>query len=236
MVSIVIPAYNEEKMIQKCLGSLVAQKTQQAFEVIVVDNNSTDKTYEIVQRYKDKLNVSVIKETTKGRGAARSTGFKHAKGNIILSTDADTILPSNWIEKMTHAFKNPQVAAITGTCKINDCSRFINFIFNIFQPFSMIFYRIVFGYFWLSGFNSGIRKETYEKSGGFNRKLNALEDVEIAKKIKPFGKIKFIYTTPVTFSGRRFKKGFIKGLLSYITIYSMYQLDKKRNIMLSDMR
>ena len=99
-VSVVIPAYNEDMVIDMCLDSFVLQKTKHKFEVIIVDNNSTDNTYNLVKSYENKLNLKVIKEEQKGRGVARNTGFAHATGDIILSTDADAIVPPHWIETL----------------------------------------------------------------------------------------------------------------------------------------
>lgn len=75
MLSVVIPAYNEEELIGNCLNALVAQKTTEEFEVIVVDNNSRDKTAEIAEKYKSKLNLKILLQKEKGRGAARQKGF-----------------------------------------------------------------------------------------------------------------------------------------------------------------
>lgn len=231
-VSIVIPAFNEEKYIKNCLESLVSQKTRHKFEVIVVDNNSEDKTIQIVQKFKDRLDLKIVQEKKQGRGAARAKGFKEACGEIILSTDADTILPTDWIE----ALAKPIIAgtlATTTACKINDGSKYKNTIFNLFQPQSMFFYRFLFGHFWLSGFSFGILKSAYEKSGGFNQNLQAQEDIDLSWKVTKLGKIKFI-NKPVTFSGRRFRKGLIQGLYEYTK--ALIQLILKREIYLSNIR
>lgn len=236
MISVVVPAYNEEKTISSCLDSLLNQKTNQKFEVIVVNNNSTDKTEEIVRKYKNKLNLKIILEKRKSRGTARYAGFKVAKGEVIFSTDADIIVPENWIEEMTSLFKDKKIVAVTGTCKINDCSRIKNKIFNLLQPTAMILYRIISGHFWLSGFSFAIRKAAYIKAGGFNPKLNIQEDVDLGFKVKKVGKIKFIKNLPVIFSGRRFKNGLIKGNLPYIKTFIEYFLLKKEDVYLGDVR
>ncbi len=234
LISVVIPAYNEEKTIGRTLQSLVIQKTNQKFEVIVVDNASTDKTPEIVQKYKDKLNLTLIQEKRKGRGQARFTGFRTAKGDILLSTDADTILPLDWIDKMTTPFKNPKIAAVTGGCRIEDCSMRINKTFNIFQPLSMFTYRLFFRHFWLSGFNFAIRADIYKISGEFDPKSLSNEDTELSFRVAKRGKIKFVHQ-PVTVSGRRVKNGFARGMMPYMTGY-IQQFTFKKPADLSDIR
>ncbi len=235
MISVVIPAFNEEKNIVACLDALSAQRTKQKFEVVVVDNNSTDKTSSLVRNYKNKLNVRVIFEKEKGRGAARARGFSDARAEIILSTDADTIVPPDWIEKMVTNLRSSSAVAVTGTCMINDCGFITNTLFNFNQPLFMRIYRLFYGHFWLSGFNFAIYKEAYKKSGGFDTKLNAQEDIDISMKVAKVGKIKFVRDSVVLFSGRRFKKGFLRGTVPYVTTFIAYFILGKE-ITLADVR
>lgn len=235
MVSIVIPAYNEEKIISQCLDSLCAQNTKQKFEVIVVNNNSTDQTEKIVKKYKDRLPLMIINEKNKGRGWARFAGFKVARGGIILSTDADTEVPKNWVEKLSAVLNDQDIVAVSGPCKINDCSPSENIIYNLIQPLVMMGYAVVFRHYWLNGFNFGVKKEAYLKSGGFNPKLNAQEDVDLGFKVNKVGKIKYI-NLPVTCSGRRFRGNLLKGLISYPKIFIEYYFLKKKEVDLSDVR
>ncbi|HEV7453871.1 MAG TPA: glycosyltransferase family 2 protein [Candidatus Saccharimonadales bacterium] len=93
-VSIVIPAYDEERHLGACLDAVQAQ-TSPVFEVIVVDNNSTDRTAAVARRYPF---VRVVKESQQGRVFARNTGFDAARGDIIGRIDADIRLPENWVE------------------------------------------------------------------------------------------------------------------------------------------
>ena len=93
-VSIVIPAYNEERHLAASLDAIATQ-TSPVLEVIVVDNNSTDQTVAIAKRYPF---VRVIRESTQGRVFARNAGFNAAKGDIIGRCDADIRLPAHWVE------------------------------------------------------------------------------------------------------------------------------------------
>ena len=235
MVSIVIPAYNEEKNIGKCLEAFLRQKTKHKFEIILVDNNSRDRTIEIASQFKKKLHIKIIHEMQKGRGAARKKGFNQAKGEIILSTDADTIVPLDWIEKLTLPFKDEKIIAVTGTAKIDDCSQFINSLYNQSQPLLMKGYKTIFGYYWLHGFNFAIRKSTYKRSKGFNKKLNGQEDLDLGYKIKNYGKVKLAEEITVQSSGRRFKKHPMKGAFMYLKSFSEYWL-KQNSVYLSDIR
>jgi glycosyltransferase involved in cell wall biosynthesis len=84
-LSIVIPAYNEECSIAACLQSLARQQTDVQYEVLLVDNNSTDATVETAQAAAIGLDFHVVREPRQGRGAARGTGFNVACGDIIFS-------------------------------------------------------------------------------------------------------------------------------------------------------
>ena len=177
------------------------------------------------------MNLVIINENRKGRSPARLAGFKHASGQIILSTDADARVPIDWVEKIMVALdKDASASAITGTCKIIDYSWFKNSIFNFFQPFSMRIYRLLFGHYWLSGFNFAIRRDTYTKSGGFDPDLNGLEDIDLTFKVSKVGKIKFLPNLCVTMSGRRFQKGLIKGVKPYLSSFISYYWLKRKDI------
>lgn len=114
-ISIVIPAYNSEKTLEQCLDSLINQDFND-FEIIVVDNNSTDKTKKIIFDFikKDKR-VRYVFEKERRRGAARNTGEKMAKGEIILMTDSDCILPKDWIKKMADPIIKKESEAVQGS-------------------------------------------------------------------------------------------------------------------------
>lgn len=233
-VSIVIPAYNEEKYIENCLNSLKDQKTNLKYEVIVVDNNSQDATVKVAQSFKDQFKIRTIHESKQGRGAARARGFEEAKGWMILSTDADAIVYPDWIDTLVASLDGKMVATTT-SCKTLDLGPLKNAIFNFFQPIATYVYRGFFGYFWLAGFSFAIKKDVYIKSGGFNPNLQALEDVDLAQRVAKFGKIKFIQK-PVIFSGRRFKKGLFKGLFQYVYAHTMANIFKKRTAYLNNVR
>lgn len=223
--SVVIPAYNEEKYIENCLRSLVDQKTNLSYEVIVVDNNSDDATAKIAQSFTDQFKIRTIHEPKQGRGAARARGFEEAKGDVILSTDADAIVYPEWIDTLVAGLDGKMVATTT-SCKTSDLGFTKDAIFNFFQPAATYVYRIFFGYYWLAGFSFAIKKDVYIRSGGFNPNLQAIEDTDLASRVANLGKIKFI-NKPVIFSGRRFKKGLASGIFEYIKTF-IYAYTLKR--------
>jgi glycosyltransferase involved in cell wall biosynthesis len=114
-VSVVIPAYNEEVFIGRCLGAMVGQSVE-ADEIIVVNNNSTDKTVEIAKRF----HVKIVKEKIQGMIPARNRGFDEAKYNIMARCDADVIVPNNWIELIKKNFGKKDIDALSGPVAYTD--------------------------------------------------------------------------------------------------------------------
>jgi len=100
LVSIVIPVYNSEKYLFKCLDSVVKQ-TYQNIEIIIVDNNSTDQSINIINEFslKDKR-IKVYKESRKGVVYARKLGVENSKGKYIASVDSDDSLNAKYIEEL----------------------------------------------------------------------------------------------------------------------------------------
>lgn len=109
-VSIVITAWNEEVSILRTIASLAATTTSIPIEIIVVNNNSYDKT----QQTLNKLHVKSIFQPVQGWGPARQLGMEAAKGKYILMADADCLYPHGWVDDMTKALKTPGTVCVYG--------------------------------------------------------------------------------------------------------------------------
>lgn len=115
-VSIVIPAYNEERYLAACLQA-IEQQTIAPFEVIVVDNNSSDATADVARQFSF---VTVIHEPKQGVMHARNAGFDAAKGDVIGRIDVDTILSPTWVATVQQVFADPTVDAASGSIGFYD--------------------------------------------------------------------------------------------------------------------
>jgi cellulose synthase/poly-beta-1,6-N-acetylglucosamine synthase-like glycosyltransferase len=114
-VSVVIPAYNEENNIYRTLSSLASNLTTLRVELIVINNNSTDRTQEVL----DALGVRSYFQPQQGIAYARQLGLAHAKGQYHLCADADSLYPPFWIEIMTRAMvRQPEVVCVYGRYSI----------------------------------------------------------------------------------------------------------------------
>ncbi|MDL2342111.1 MAG: glycosyltransferase family A protein [Patescibacteria group bacterium] len=115
-ISIVIPVYNEGEHLAACLKAIAAQ-TVTPYEVIVVDNNSTDNSVAIAKQFKF---VTVISERRQGVVYARGRGFNTARGEVIGRIDADTLIPHNWVATIQTVFADPKLAAVSGAVTYHD--------------------------------------------------------------------------------------------------------------------
>ncbi|MBK8485389.1 MAG: glycosyltransferase [Saprospiraceae bacterium] len=133
-VSIVIAARNEEATILDCITSCLKQNyPAHLFEVIVVDDQSEDDTYEILETIEDPkfvmMRLGVYKRTTiKGsKKKAIAYGINHAKGEIICTTDADGIVPENWVLSMVSYFNHQKIKLVSGPVGIMQSNNFLNY-------------------------------------------------------------------------------------------------------------
>jgi cellulose synthase/poly-beta-1,6-N-acetylglucosamine synthase-like glycosyltransferase len=192
MISIIIPAYNAEKIITYTIKSLLNQDyPKNKYEIIVVDDGSIDNTKQVIKNFK---NVKLLEQTHKGPAAARNLGVKHAKGNIVLFTDSDCIPDKNWIKNMVEPFKNPEIVGVSGTYKtLNKESLIARFVgYEIEQRHERMKKEKHIDF--IGTFSAGYRKNIFFKFGGFDTrfKTSSGEDPELSFKISKAG-LKMIF-------------------------------------------
>ncbi len=203
-ISVVIPAFNEEKLIASCLKSVIDQ-SEKPDEIIVVNNNSTDKTAKIASSFKE---VTVITEKRKGTIFARNKGFDSASGDIIVRTDADTRVPKSWIKKIKkHFADDPELYAISGPARFEKIPKAIQL--NNWTVIALnATFKQTLGYDLLYGPNLAITKFAWHKIRNevcMNDKI-VHEDIDLAVHIAKYGKIVFDEKIVVVSSSRRLKK------------------------------
>jgi len=188
----VIPAYNEENNILRTLNSLANNKTKWSVEIIVVNNNSKDRTKELVES----AGINCILETVQRISAARNAGLGAANGKYVLTADADTLYPENWIELMINPMEEKDAIAIcygrfahiptANTPRI--VYFFYEYIADTIRWFNKTFREEAVNVY---GFNSGFRKTDGLAVDGFNFPAGAGEDGWFALKLreKGFGKL-----------------------------------------------
>jgi glycosyltransferase involved in cell wall biosynthesis len=209
-VSVVIPVFNEEALIARCLTALLNQ-TAKPFEIIVVDNNSTDLTATIAKSY----GARVIQEKQQGMIYARNAGFNAAAGEIIARIDADTTVPKDWIKKINrHFIQDPNLIALSGPTFFED-AKFNHLL--IVEPILIASWKLIFEHDLLYGPNYVVSKKAWEKIKNtvcLNDKL-VHEDFDMAIHLGrlKMGKILFDKKFTAEVSERRWRKA--KSYLEY---------------------
>ncbi|WP_052807395.1 glycosyltransferase [Risungbinella massiliensis] len=125
LVSVVIAAYNEEKVIKKTIES-VLQSDYAKLEILIINDGSTDQTEQVIlNHFGSHPNVHVITKANGGKTAAINLGYQEAMGELIVSIDADTIIATNTINLLVRHFQNPEVAAVSGNVKVGNVNNIV---------------------------------------------------------------------------------------------------------------
>jgi peptidoglycan-N-acetylglucosamine deacetylase len=119
-VSIVVPAYNEELVVEKTIRSLLASDYS-TYEIIVIDDGSQDNTSKVVaETFSDDDRVRLFTVANAGKAAALNAGLRHARGEIIVALDADTLFTPQTVASLAHRFYDKQLGAIAGNAKVGN--------------------------------------------------------------------------------------------------------------------
>jgi peptidoglycan/xylan/chitin deacetylase (PgdA/CDA1 family) len=211
-VSVIIPAYNEEAMIGCTLESLSKQDYEGSIEIIVVDNNSTDGTAAAAGAW----DVRVVRESRKGYIYALIRGFECASGDILVTTDADTVLPRNWISTLARTFEeDAQVVAAGGGIEFYDANWKGRLFAACILPIALSYDRLCFSYPHLWGANMAVRRSAFIKAGGWTGKFNLHADADLSRRMAQVGKVKMLNSLKVSTSARRFNHHLLTNLLVY---------------------
>jgi glycosyltransferase involved in cell wall biosynthesis len=217
-ISFVIPAHNEEATVGKCLTSVLKEietnhlEIGKDVEVVVVNNASTDKTKEVVQKF---AAVRLVDEPTKGLVHARKAGFDNSTGELVANIDSDTHLPTGWLAVVLKNFNNTHVVGLSGPYIYDDISALERAFVKLFYAIGYIFYWIAHYIFrsgaMLQGGNYIVRRDALQKIGGFDTRIIFYgEDTDIAKRLGDVGEVRWTWSLPMYTSGRRLRK---EGLL-----------------------
>ena len=209
LASIVIPTWNEEENIVRTLSSLADLQPEIPIELLVVNNNSTDKTQEIL----DRCGVISIFEPRQGIPYARQSGLEAARGKYILCADADSLYPVKWADKLVDALREQGVVAVYSRHSFIPCEKASRFTLAIWESVGEIVY-------WLRsrkrphlnamGLSFGFVKTDADAVGGFDLNQRRGSDGKLAFYLSKRGQIKPVSDTDAviwTHSRRLFEKG-----------------------------
>jgi glycosyltransferase involved in cell wall biosynthesis len=201
-VSIVVPAYNEEKKLLNLLSSLANQQTRYRTELIVANNNSKDHTQALL----DACGVRSVLVTQQGIGFARQAGLEAARGRYIVNADCDCIYPPTWVDALVKPLANPTVVCTYGTYSFLPSA--INprwaLLLHETAAKAIFYWRRWKGWECVNvlGFNFGFRRQDALDVGGYNTNFKrgfahdnndeASEDGWMAMTLQAKGKLRHV--------------------------------------------
>ena len=222
-ISFIIPAYNEEKNLGKCLESILTEIDNVGIltEIIIVNNASTDGTKFIALNFNK---VRVVDEPKKGLVFARAAGAKVANGELLAHIDADCLLPKGWTNTALKQFESDEnLVALSGPHIFYDLPLWKQIVVRLFYSLAVFVAWLNASVFRtgsvLQGGNFVVRKWAWEKMGESASEFNFYgEDTELCRKLFLLGKVKFTFSLPIKTSGRRLAE---EGLFVIGTRYAL---------------
>ncbi|MFF0267620.1 glycosyltransferase family A protein [Kribbella sp. NPDC004536] len=215
--SVVIPAYNEERWIGECLESLCRQDFTGGYEVIVVDNNCTDRTAEIARGY----GATVVAEPTPGVCAARNRGTQAARGEIVVSTDADTVFDSGWLAGIDRRFRqSPERVAVAGPCRYPDGPWWGKVYVRVLFEGVHLTYQLTGRVGYVTATNIAFRKDAwtgYDVTG-----TQGADELGLLRELRSRGEVAFDRGNATSTSARRLAQGLTYNVVvSFLYYYAL---------------
>jgi len=219
-ISIVIPAYNEERYIARTIESIKKQNFRGSYEIIVVNNASTDKTAEVAKKH----GAIVVDEPERGVCSARQAGTRAASGEIIVSTDADTIFKEDWLSNIFDSFKRDDfIVSSVGPFLYIDPplwgKLYCKFLFGLVG----IVFKISGKVFYSPASNFAFKKSVWEECGGYNTNLTqGGDEYDLLRRLKHYGGVAYLDKNTVMTSSRRLKYGLFYNLFITLGLYYFF--------------
>ena len=236
LISLIVPAFNEEITIKKSIQSLI-ELDYPNYEIIVIDDGSTDGTLSIAKEFQKSKKVKVIHQTNSGKPKALNNGIKNSTGEIIVTVDADTNLKKDALKKISARFvNNKQIGAVAGNVKVIPENSLMNIIqgteytvgINLVRKAQSMLGCVMI----VPGPIAALKREAVEKVGLFSNDTFA-EDFDITMKILEQGyKVQYEDTAISYTDAPKNLEDFIKQRRRWYR--GMLQvLDKHRNLYFS---
>lgn len=206
--SVVVPAHNEAGVLGRTLGSLLAQDFAGPVEVVVVDNGSTDGTADLARA----AGVRVVEEPCLGVCAARQRGTDLARGQIVVSTDADTVHPPDWLSTIDAAFRDdPQLVAVAGPCRYEDAPGWAAVLPRIGFAAVAAAHALTGRVGYVTATNIAFRREGF---AGYDTSLTqGGDEVDLLRRLRRQGRVTWARGNAVRTSSRRLDQGLAHTVL-----------------------
>ncbi|MBB4905145.1 glycosyltransferase [Actinophytocola algeriensis] len=198
-VSIVVPAYNEERVLANCVDSILATGYPW-LEVVLVDDGSTDRTLDVMRRYARLPNVIVVSKTNAGKGAALNTGLSLVTGDVVLFVDADGMFTRDTIAELLRGFTDDRVGAVCGNDEPVNLDRLQTRLLALLTHGTAFVRRALAAIGCLtivSGNIGAFRRDVLARVGGFAEGMLG-EDLELTWRVHRAGyRVAFVPTAKV---------------------------------------
>jgi glycosyltransferase involved in cell wall biosynthesis len=221
--SVVVPCYNEAAYLPATLRSLHAQTYSGAYEIIVVDNNSSDDTADVARAW----GARVVAEPQQGVCWARQRGLVESRGEIFVSVDADTIYAPGWLAAIDGQFRRDAGAvAVVGPCEYVGgpfwARLYTTALFGAVQRW----YRWTGRTWYASATNIAFRRDAF---AGYDVRLTqGGDELWVLRELRRRGRIVYDHTNRTFSSARRLTRGALYGLLMTVLVYYLlgYHLNR----------
>ena len=186
-VSVVIAAYNEEKVVNRTIAAILEGEYKN-LEIVVIDDGSKDNTYGVVRdKYGDDPRVTILKKPNGGKASALNLGISKAKGEIFISLDADTLFAPDTISRLVRHFASPTVGAVSGNVRVgnirNIWTRWQALEYTTSQNFDRRAYDLLNCITVVPGAVGALRRDAVIAVGGYTRDTLA-EDTDLTWKLR----------------------------------------------------
>lgn len=197
-LSVIIPAYNEADVIEDVVDSVLEQAYPEAVEILIVDDGSTDETWEIIDRIAEaEPTVRAFTQENKGAGTAQNYALERARHEVIVKLDADTELFEGSLRSIVQPFTDPEVVAVGGNVQVRNkdesiWTRIQSFEYSLAMEMGRMFQSRLHHMLCISGAFGAFRREPLEQSGGWIADPRYGEDFEVTIRMHKYGKVWFM--------------------------------------------
>jgi peptidoglycan/xylan/chitin deacetylase (PgdA/CDA1 family) len=204
MISIVVPALNEEKLLPDCLESLRNQDYKGEYEIIVADNGSTDNTANIARSFGARVVSCAEKKCV---SYARQVGAEAACGDIITQADADTIYPRDWLAKVANHFSShPDAVAVAGRFMYRDPPSWAKLEYFLRDCANRLTVALLGRPFLVSGATFAFRRRAFLSVDGYQNSSYSADQYGISSRLSKVGKVSYDRDLYVLTSSRSIRK------------------------------
>ncbi|OLZ40731.1 family 2 glycosyl transferase [Natrinema saccharevitans] len=219
--SVIVPARNEADRLERSLDSLAGQRYDGRLEVLVAANGEPTVAAARAHPAVDRV---LVDGRGAGPGPARNLGANAADGDVLLFTDADTVVPPDWVRRHCRQYLTPEVVGVGGPLRPLEDDPHHRLCFRLLSDW---WYRACWplGFVQQPGPNCSVRRTAFEAVGGFDESLGFLEDTDLSLRLRREGMVVYDPTCPVETSARRQERVGYAGLfLTYLVGYLEYVL------------